>query len=43
MTTKIFDYWFRLFAESVETRPLLLISDGHMTNLSTATVDFATE
>ena len=43
MTTKIFDYWFRLFDENVETRPLLLISDEHMTSLSTATVDFATE
>ena len=43
MGTKIFNHWFRLFAEDVQTRSLLQIFDGHMTRLSTATVDFATE
>lgn len=41
MTTKIFDHWFKQFAETVKTRPLLLIFDGHMTHLSTATIEFA--
>ncbi|XP_057291107.1 uncharacterized protein LOC130613783 [Hydractinia symbiolongicarpus] len=43
MTTNIFDHWFRKFAESVVARPLLLTFDGHMTHLSTATIDFAME
>lgn len=43
MTTVIFDDWFRKFARSVETRPILLAFDGHMTHLSVSTVEFAME
>ena len=41
MTTTIFHYWFQKFVEKVETRPILLVFDGHMTHLSLATVELA--
>ena len=39
MTTKIFQDWFTKFVETVETRPLLLLFNGHLTHLSLATID----
>ena len=41
MTTKIFHHWFELFIDAVKVRPILLLFDGHMTHLSTKTVDLA--
>ena len=41
MTTKIFHDWFTKFLNEVETRPLLLLFDGHLTHLSLATIDLA--
>ena len=38
MTTKIFHDWFTKFVETVETRPLLLLFDGHLTHLLFATI-----
>ena len=43
MTTKIFHDWFTKFVKQVETRPLLLLFDGHLTHLSLATIDLAIE
>ena len=39
MTTKIFHDWFTKFVETVETKLLLLLFDGHLTHLSLATID----
>ena len=41
MATKIFHDLFTKFEETVETRPLLLLFDGHLTHLSIATIDLA--
>ena len=41
MKTKIFHGWFTKFVETVETGPLLLLFDGHLTHLSLATIDLA--
>ena len=41
MTTKIFHDLFTKFGETVETTPLLLLFDGHLTHLSLATIDLA--
>ena len=39
MTTKIFHDWFTKFVETVDTRPLLLLFNGHLTHLSLAIFD----
>ena len=41
MTTTIFHDWFQTFVEKVETTPILLVFDGHMTHLSLANVELA--
>ena len=41
MTTSIFYYWFQKFICKVKVRPILLLSDGHLTHLSGATVEIA--
>ena len=38
MPTTIFHDWFEKFIKKVETRPILLVFDGHMTHLSLATL-----
>ena len=44
MTTKIFNDWFQHFAEKTkDTRPLLLLFDGHLTHMSIDTIDLAIE
>ena len=40
-TIKIFHDWFTKSVETVETRPLLLLFDGHLTHLSLATIELA--
>ena len=41
MTTSIFHDWFQRFVCKVEVRPILLLFDGHLTHLSSATVELA--
>ena len=38
MPATIFHDWFEKFIKKVETRPILLVFDGHMTHLSLATL-----
>ena len=41
ITTSIFHDWFQRFVCKVEVRPILLLFDGHLTHLSSATVELA--
>ena len=41
MTTLIFHDWFQKFVCKVEVKPILLLFNGHLTHLSSATVELA--
>ena len=41
MTTEIFAVWFDLFRQHVTERPLLLIFDGHLTQISVTVIEKA--
>ena len=43
MTSDIFAVWFEKFCDDVKKRPLLLLSDGHLTHVSVPVVERAKE